>query len=213
MKKIILIGGGGHCKVVIDAILLKKEFEIVGIIDLKEKVGKKVLGIPIIGVDNDLEKYFQMKIKACFITVGTIGDASLRIKLFNKARKIGFRFFNVIHPNSTVSKFARLGEGNYIAALAVINAGTIVGDNCIINTGAVIEHDCFIDDFVHIAPGAMVSGGTTIGKCTHIGVGSSVVQSVKIGRNSIIGAGSVVVDNIPDHVVAYGNPCRVVSQN
>ncbi len=107
-----------------------------------------------------------------------------------------------------------LGEGNYIAASAVINAGTVIGNSCIINTGAVIEHDCGIDDFDHIAPGVTIGGGgVTIGRASHIGIGSSVVQSVKIGENSIIGAGSAVIEDVPSYVVAYGNPCRKVRDN
>ncbi len=92
MEKIILVGGGGHCKVVIDAIFLKKEYEIEGIVDLKKKIGRKVLGVPIIGADNDLEKYFQKKIKSCFIAIGAIGDSGLRVKLFNKAKKLDLNF-------------------------------------------------------------------------------------------------------------------------
>ncbi|MDD5530152.1 MAG: acetyltransferase [bacterium] len=211
MEKIILIGGGGHCKVVIDAILLGEKYKIVGILDVPEKVGEKVLGFPVIGSDNELESYFKKGIKFCFITLGSIGNPNLRKKILNKAKKIGFNFPNVIHPCSVVSKFANIGQGNYIAPGVVINAGVAIGNNCIINTGSIIDHDCKIGDFVHIAPGVMMSGGVEINHYSHIGTGTSIIQYIKVGENTIIGAGSVVVKNIPSNVVAYGNPCKVVS--
>jgi len=208
VKKIILVGGGGHCKVVIDALLQQDKYDIVGIIDLQERVGNKISGIPIIGADSELENYYKKGIRFSLITTGSIGNPNLRIKLFNLAKKIGFEFPNVVHPNATVSKSAEIGKGNYIAPGVIINSGSIVGNNCIINTGALIDHDCRIGDFVHIAPGVVVSGGVDIGKYSHIGTGSSIIQNLKIGKNTIIGAGSVVVKDIGDNIVAYGNPCK-----
>lgn len=213
MKKIILIGGGGHCKVVIDTLLLENKYEIVGIIDLAKKVGEKVLGVPIVGTDVKLKDYFKKGVRFCFIAVGSTGNPSLRVNLFDKAKKTGFKFPNVIHPNSIVSKFAKIGEGNYIAPGAIINAGTKMGNNCIINTGTIMDHDCKIEDFVHIAPGAAISGIVKIGKYSHIGTGSSIIQGLKIGENTVIGAGSVVVNNIPGNVVACGNPCKEMRKN
>jgi sugar O-acyltransferase (sialic acid O-acetyltransferase NeuD family) len=210
MKKIILVGGGGHCKVVTDTILLENQYEIVGITDLKKKIGEKVCGLPIIGTDDVLEYYPKKGVKFCIIALGSIGNLNVRINLYNKIRKFGFKFPNIIHTHSIVSKFTKIGEGNYIAAGAIINAGVSIGNNCIINTGAIIDHDCKIGDFVHIAPGVVISGGTEIGNYSHIGPGSSIIQCIKIGENTMIGAGSVVVNNIGDNAVAYGNPCKKV---
>jgi len=214
MKKIILIGGGGHCKVVIDTILSTNEFEIIGILDLEENVGKEVLGVPVIATDTQLEDYFRKGIRFCFITVGSIGTkAFLRENLFMRAQKIGFRFPNIIHPGSVVSKFTIIGEGNYVAPGTIINAGTIIGNHCILNTGSKIDHDCNIGNFVHVAPGVTISGGVEIGDYSHIGTGSSIIQCLKIGSNTIIGAGSVVLSDIPDNVVAFGNPCKIRRKN
>jgi len=213
MEKILLLGGGGHCKVVIESILLGKKYKIIGILDLKEKVRKKVLGISIIGTDEELRSYFKKGIRNCFISVGSIGDPDLRVKLFRKAHNIGFDFPNILHPHSVLSDSVKMGKGNYIACGTIINAGTVIGDNCIINTGAVIEHDCEVGDFVHVASGATIGGGVTIGDYSHIGTGSSIVQYLKIGKNSIIGAGSVVIKDIKDNIVAYGNPAKGVRVN
>lgn len=212
-RKIILIGGGGYCKVVIDTILSENKYEIVGVTDLKEKRGEKILGISMIGTDDDIEKYFKKGVKFCFITIGSIGKPCLREKLYIKAKKIGFKFPNIIHSNSAISKYIEIGEGNYIAGGTVINAGVSIGNNCIINTGCIIDHDCKIKDFIHIAPGVVLSGGVKIGKYSHIGTGSSIIQYINIGENTIIGAGSVVVKNIPSNVVAYGNPCKRIKEN
>lgn len=213
MDKIILIGGGGHCKVVIDAIALGKKYKVSGIIDVDKKKGQELLGIPIIGNDSCLGGYFQKGIKNCFITAGSIGDPALRIKLYNLASKIGFEIPNIIHPASLISRFIEFGQGNYIAPGAIINAGARIGNGCIINTRATIDHDCTIDDFVHIAPGATLSGGVHIQRCTHVGTGSSIIHGVKVGENSIIGAGSVVTKNIRNNTVAYGNPCKERRKN
>ena len=213
MKKIILVGGGGLCKVIIDTLFLENNYKIVGIIDLKEKIGKKVFELSIVGDDSDLENYFNKDIKYSFITAGSIGNPSLRIKLFNKAKHIGFNFPNVSHQSAVVSKFVKFGEGNFIAPGAIVNAGVRIGNNCIINTGAIIDHDCKIDDFVHIAPGVVISGGVEIDKYSHIGTGSSIIQYMKIGKNTIIGAGSNVISDIRDNVIAYGNPCKEIRKN
>ena len=122
-------------------------------------------------------------------------------------------FGKAIHPSAIVSPTARIGEGTVVMAGAVINADAVIGSHCIVNTGATIDHDCVIDDYCHVAPGVHVSGATHVGEGTWIGVGSSVVQCLTIGKNCMIGAGSVVVKDIPDDVMAYGNPCRIKTSN
>ena len=213
MEEIILIGGGGHCRVIIDTILLRKEYKIAGIIDVKEKIGQEIAGIPIIDSDESIERYFKKGIKNCFVSMGSTGSTALRKKLFDTAENARFFFPNIIHPVSLVSASARLGYGNYVAPGAIINTGACIGNNCIINSGAIIEHDCHIEDFTHVASGVTLGGMVNIGKYSHIGAGSSILQGIKIGENSIVGAGSVVVDDIKDSVVACGAPCRKIKDN
>ena len=210
---ILLIGAGGHCRVIIDTIQNRKSFKIAGIIDIKEKIGEKVCGVPVIGTDEDLHKIFKNGCKQCFISIGSVGNPGLRIKLYKKVKKIGFNLPLIVHPSAIVSESTKIGCGTFLGAGVIINSGTVVGENCIINTGAIIDHDCLIEDNVHMAPGTVLSGGVKIGECTHIGVGSSVLQYLKIGKRSLIGAGSIVTKEIPNDVVAYGNPCRIIRKN
>ena len=207
------MGAGGHGKVVLDHLLRSGEFDVVGILDLKERLGDKVFGVQVIGSDRDLAKFYKKGVKYCFVTMGSVGDPGLRVHLYDLARKAGFLFPNLIHSLAWVSRQAKLGNGNYVAPGAVINAGAQIGDNCIINTSAVIEHDCKLGDSVHISPGVILSGGVSIGDHSHVGTGSIIIQNVKVGKNTILGAGSVVTKNISSNVIAYGNPCKERKKN
>lgn len=212
-KKILLMGAGGHCKVVLDVLFASKEYEIAGIIDVKSRIGSKVLGVPVIGTDLDLPRFFRLGIRNCFISIGSIGNPKLRVHLYHIAKKIGFVFPNLISPSALISSSATLGCGNYIAPGVIINTGARIGNSCIINTGAIVEHDCVVGDFVHLSPGSILSGGVTVGDFSHIGTGSVVIQNLEIGANTMIGAGSVVAENIRSNVVAYGNPCKERKRN
>ncbi len=212
-RKILLIGGGGHCRVILDLLFSIKNYEIAGIVDLKAQLGNKVCGVPVIGTDDNLAKIFKSGIKDCFISVGSIGIPRLRIKLCKLAKKIGFRFPNLISPLAVISPSVILGQGNYVASGTIINSGVKIGDNCIINTAAIIEHDCEIGDFVHLSPGSLLSGGVWVGKNSHIGIGSIITQDVRIGEESLVGAGSVVTKNVHSRVIVYGNPCKEIRKN
>lgn len=207
-RKILLVGAGGHCKVILDLLLRSKQYEVAGIIDVKERVGDRIFGVPVNGTDDNLSRFFKKGVKFCFISAGSVGDTRLRVKLYNFAKKSGFVLPNLISPYALVSSRAFLGEGSFIAPGVIINAGSQIGNNCILNTGAIIEHDCKIGDFAHVSPGAVLSGGVSVGDHSHIGAGSIIIQNVEIGERTIIGAGSVVTKNIRKGMVAYGNPCK-----
>lgn len=206
--KLLLIGAGGHCKVVLDLLLNSNKYEVAGLIDLKERFGAKIFGIGVVGTDADLPSFFKAGIRYCFISLGSIGDSRQRLRLYNLVKKIGFVLPNLISANALVSSRVIIGEGNYIGPGVIINAGIQIGNNCIINTGAIIEHDCRIGDFVHLSPGSVLSGGVIIGNNSHIGTASIIIQNAKIEEDVIIGAGSVVVKNVRKGMVAYGNPCK-----
>ena len=211
IEKMILVGAGGHAKVVIDALSKSVQYTVEGIIDPRMKPGAKMLDIPVIGGDDVLPAIYKRGIKFAFIAVGSIGDPSKRVELYKKIKEAGFRLSVVIHPSAVIADDCFIDEGVFVAGRAVINPGVKIGKNAIINTSAVIEHDCDIGDFVHISPGAVLSGGVKVGELTHIGTGSVVNQQVKIGKGCIIGSGSVIVNDIVDNSKAFGNPCRVVS--
>jgi sugar O-acyltransferase (sialic acid O-acetyltransferase NeuD family) len=208
-KKILLVGGGGHCKSVLDSLLVLDQFSEIGIID-KKNIGKDLLGIPVIGGDDDLAQLYYDGYKYAFVTVGSIGNPEIRRRLFNKLNEIGFTVPNIIDPSAVVSHHLNMETGIFVGKNAVINAGSTIHKGVIINTGATIEHDCCVGEFVHIAPGSVLSGGVQIGKNTHIGANCVIKQQIKIGSDSIVGMGSVVLKDIEDNIIAYGNPCRGV---
>ncbi|AEV70610.1 acetyltransferase [Acetivibrio clariflavus] len=211
-KKILLIGGGGHCKSVLDSLLNSNEYCDIGIIDRKENVGKQIMGVTIIGSDDDLLDIYSKGYQYAFITLGSVGNPALRIKLYNNIKIIGFKIPNIIDSTACVSKYAHIESGVFIGKHAIVNAGAVVNNCSIVNTGAIVEHDCIIGEFVHIAPGAVLSGGVKVGNHSHIGSNATVKQQVQIGASSIIGMGSVVVKDVGEAVMAFGNPCREVKK-
>lgn len=209
-KKILLIGGGGHCKSVLDSILSLDEFGEIGIIDKKEYVGKTTMGISTIGCDEDLPALYNKGYRYAFVTIGSIGNPTIRIQLFNRLKEIGFEIPKIIDPSSAVSKNANIEQGVFIGKQAIVNAGVVIQKGTIINSGSIVEHDCQIGAFVHVAPGAVLGGEVIIGENSHIGTNATIKQQVYIGSNSVVGMGSVVTRNIKANTIAYGNPCREV---
>lgn len=207
-NKMVLVGGGGHCKVVISILKNLNEFEMVGISDIPEKIGNDILGVPIRFTDDEMEKLFNNGVRYAFITIGSVGDPKKRVELFYKMKKIGFKFPVIVSKYALVSEDVKIDEGTIIMPGAIINPGVKIGRNSIINTGTIIEHDVSIGDHVHVAPGAVLSGGVKVGCCSHIGTGASVIQEIEIGENVIVGAGAVVVKNIPNSVIAKGVPAK-----
>jgi len=209
-KKIVLIGGGGHCKVVISILKKLDNFEIVGIVD-NRKSESFISGIKIIGSDDDLRDIYKSGIGNALITIGSSKDNTKRYKLFNMVREIGYEFPVIISPEAIVDESVRMDEGTVIMPGSIINIDSSIGKNCIINTGTIIEHDCKIEDHCHIAPGVHVSGAVNIGDLSFIGIGATIIQGIKIGKNVTIGAGSVIIKDIPDNVIAVGNPVKIIS--
>ncbi len=206
--KLLLIGGGGHCKSVLDTILALEAYSDVAIVDLKDNIGKTVLGVPIIGSDDDLSNLFKTGYKYAFITLGSIGNTRLRRMLYEAIREIGFIIPTVIDPSATVSEHVAISEGVFVGKGAIVNAGSTIEACAIINSGAIIEHDCMVGAFAHVAPGTTLCGDVTVGNDTHIGANTVIRQGLTIGSNVLIGIGSVVVGDIQDHIIAFGNPCR-----
>lgn len=190
-KKILLIGGGSHCKSVIDVIEQTNEFEIGGIIDLSEKIGLKILGYPIIGTDDQL-LMLKKDYDGFHISLGKINISERRSFLFNSLRINGFYFPIIVSPLSYVSKHAFIGEGTIIMHDVVVNAGARVGRNCIINTKSLIEHDAVVGDHCHIATGAIINGGVEVGCESFVGSGSVSKQFSVIPNGSFIKANSII---------------------
>ncbi len=191
MKEILLIGGGGHCKSVIDVIEQEGKFKIVGIIDQPELLGNEILSYKVIGNDDNLE-LLSKDYEYALIAVGQVSSPQLRIKLFTLAKKAGFSFPSIISPRAYVSSYAVLEEGTIIMHDAVVNASACVGKNCIINTKAIIEHDVVIKNNCHVSTGAIVNGSAIIGEGTFVGSAATTKEAISVEANSFIKAGSVV---------------------
>jgi sugar O-acyltransferase (sialic acid O-acetyltransferase NeuD family) len=190
-QDIILVGGGGHCKSCIDVIEQEGIYSIAGIIDVKSKIGEKILGYTIIGSDDDIGS-LSKEYKNFVITLGFIRNSELRIKLYNTLNDLGVNLPAIISPIAYVSKHAKIGAGTFIMHHSVVNAGAEVKDNCIINTKALIEHDSVIHSHCHISTAAVINGGVEVGEATFYGSGSVCRQFIKIKENSFIKANSIV---------------------
>ena len=211
MDSVILVGGGGHAKQIIEIISAQGLYRIAGITD-NDPTKRKMLvaGVPIIGNDKILNTYFKKGIKRAFISLGSVDQTGARISLYNILKEIGFVLINVMHTSTIISPTVTMGTGNAIMAGSIINPNTIIGNNCIINTGTIVEHDCIIENHVHLATGAKLAGGVTVQEGSHIGMGALVRQGVTIGRQVIVGAGALVLEDIPDRVVCAGMPAKVI---
>lgn len=179
MEEILLIGGGGHCKSVIDIIEQENRFKIAGIIDKKELIGDRVLGYPIIGCDSDLEELLKIY-KYAFVTVGQIESNTIRVKLFNRLKSLGYKLPIIVSPLAYISKYAFIDEGTVVHHFAVVNADVKIGKNCIINTKALIEHDVTVEDNCHISTGAVLNGGVIVKRDSFIGSNATIREYIKV---------------------------------
>ena len=197
-ERVIIIGGGGHAKVVIDCILCAGDL-VVGILDDALEVGSEVLGLPVLGKVDAWQDYKDHKF------VVAIGNNEIRRAI---SERINADFYTAIHPTATLSRFATIGAGSVVMPRAVINAGASVGNHCIVNTAAVIEHDCVVGDFAHISPSAALAGNVRIGEGTHIGIGASIRNNITVCPGVTVGAGATVVKNITEKGTYAGVPAR-----
>lgn len=207
--KLVIWGASGHAKVIADIIQLHGDFQIVGFLDdvNVDRHGQTFFGYTILGGKEQLDELITSGIEH---TIIGFGNCHSRYQLAKFAYSKGFKFTNAIHPRSIIARDVLIGEGSVVVAGAVVNPGSKLGKHVIINTCASVGHDCTVQDAVHIAPGVRVGGHSTIGERSWIGIGSALRDHVKIGKNCIIGAGTVVVKDLPDNVVAYGVPAKII---
>lgn len=203
LKNLILVGGGGHCKSVIEA-AESAGYNILGVLDTPENVGKPVLAYSIIGTDDDIPQYVD---KAEFIiTVGFIKNPAIRIRIYNRIKEAGGKLATIIASTARVSKYATIGEGSVIMHQAFVNAGAQIGANCIINTYCNIEHDALVGSQSHISTGTMVNGDCKVGERVFIGSQSVLANGIEVADDIIVGAGSFVRKTIRQKGIYSGNP-------
>lgn len=202
-KNLILVGGGGHCKSVIE-VAESVGYKILGVLDNPQEVGKQMLDYRVIGTDDDIPQYVD---KAKFIiTVGFIKNPNIRIRIFNRIKEARGELATIVASTARVSRYAILGEGTVIMHHAFVNAGANIGVNSIINTFCDIEHDVVVGNQCHISTGAMINGDCKIGERVFVGSQSVLANGISIGDDIVVGAGSFVRKSISEKGIYSGNP-------
>jgi sugar O-acyltransferase (sialic acid O-acetyltransferase NeuD family) len=195
MIELVLIGGGGHARACIDLIQASDQFQILGILDRSELVGTDVLGIPVIGTDEDLPVLVKKNL-SFLITLGQIKTPDLRIRIYKRIKVLGGLLSTVIATSAHVSPFAQIGEGSIIMGKAMIGPGVRIGENCIINTNALVEHDSVVGKHCHISTGAIINGGCQVGDGVFVGSRAVLRQDIRIGDRKIISMGAAVFGDV-----------------
>lgn len=209
MVDILVIGGGGHAKVLISILKKLTSYNIIGYLDIKCK--ESILEIPCLGNDSCLINYFKEKnVSNAVFGIGTGLKNNLKVDIIKKAKEIGYYFPPIISPNAIINEDVVLGEGTVVMDGVIINSGTKVGSYSVLNTRSSIDHDCIIGDFVHLAPGVTLSGGIAVGDNTLLGVGSVCLPNINIIKNCIIGAGSVIISDVNKSGVYVGVPAQKI---
>lgn len=198
MAKVVIIGAGGHAKVIAD-IIIKRGETLVGFLD--DHLSGIVLGYPILGTLSDINKY-----EDCMFTIG-IGDNHIRKKI---AESQNLKWYTAIHPAACIGDEVEIGEGSVVMARAVINPSAKVGKHCIINTASVVEHDNIIEDYTHISPSATLCGTVRVGTMTQVGAGATIKNNISVCSGCIVGAGAVVVKNLTEPGIYIGVPAEKI---
>lgn len=207
-NELILYGGGGFSEIAIDILKVTHAYHVHGIVDMKYPEMQEVMGIPVIGNDDVLKTLFDNGYRKIFNGVGARGSQYWRRPPYDKLKKYGFDFPNIVHAKAIIEPSVSFGEGNIICAGAIIGAGAKIGSNCVINAGAIISHDSIISDHCHIASGTVLAGIVTVGENTLIGQNVTVYSRIRIGSNVIIENGCSVFKDVPDNTIVRYRDCR-----
>lgn len=212
-RRIVCIGGGGHAVVVIDTlqaiVRAGADIELAGFTD-EMGAAQPVLGVPCIGTDADLPRLAASgQLTHFIVAVGsTRAGSDLRARLFSAGEAAGLAPFAALHPAATVADSATIGAGTVIMAGAVVQPRAVIWKNVIVNTRAAIDHDCRIGDHVHVAPGAVLSGGVRLEDGCHVGTGAIIMQNLRIGRGATVAAGATVIRDVAAGSMVKGTPAR-----
>jgi sugar O-acyltransferase (sialic acid O-acetyltransferase NeuD family) len=206
MSGLLIVGAGGHGKVVADAARLMKRWDRLAFLDDRYPSISSVFGCPVLGTipqaPEFIEDYPDLAV--------AIGDNETRINLISMLNKAGFVLPSIIHPSAVVSESVRLGAGSVVFAQAAVNVDATIGMGAIINTGATVDHDCVLGKGVHLSPGVHLAGGVNIGDFSWIGIGATVIQGITVGERVTVGAGAVVHQDVDNNVRVAGVPAKVL---
>ena len=195
---ILVYGGGGHAKSVIDMIRAVGGYLIAGVVDDHLPAGTQVLGVPVLGSSSMLDSLHEQGISLAVNTVGGIGKPDIRVKIFERLDQAGYTFPSLVHPRAFVEPTARIAEGTQILPMAYVGSDTQIGFGCIINYGAIISHDCVLQDYVNLSPGGTLAGGVKVGERSQIGMRATVNLNLSVGVDVRIGNGATIKKDVPD---------------
>lgn len=205
---IVLIGCGGHGKVVLDAVRQEGRHRVVGFLDADPATyGSTVHDVPVLGGPNLLDKMVARKVRGAIVA---IGDNRTRSGYASEAEAAGLELMSVVHPRAVVAASAALGRNVVVAAGAIVSVDAAVGDGSIINTGAIVDHECTVGRYAHVAPGARLAGRVTVGDFAFIGLGAMVIQCLAVGERATVGAGAMVRTDVPAGTTVVGVPARPI---
>lgn len=205
-NRLLIIGAGGHGKVVADVAMKMNTWKSIQFLDDNQEL-KRVLGLEVIGKVEDALKYVHD-----YQFIVAIGDNSLRERIQLNLTMAQAKLALLVHPDAIIGKQVEIGKGTVVMAGVIINSCTHVGSGCIINTGSIIEHDNIIEDYVHVSPGVITGGTVRIGKGTWLGLGSKIINNVSIAGDCIVGAGAVVIEDIINRGLCVGIPAKKVDR-
>ena len=200
---LIIYGGGGHAKSLIDLIRAEGKYKIAGILDDGVAAGTSVMGVPVLGSGELLPQLRQKGIDKAVNAVGGIGSITPRLAVYEKLKAAGFSFPTVIHPRAFIEPGAKVGEGAQVFFNAYVGSEVEIGFGCIINTGAILSHDCILGDYVNISPGAILAGAVTVKERSLVGMGVTINLHVTIGAGARVGNSAVVKADVPDNAVVH----------
>ena len=205
----VILGGGGHARVLIDTLQIVGDVSVRGILDPNPELwGIMWLDVPVIGGDELLGDLVRDGVRLFTVGVGGVGDNRPRQRLYELGISHGLTPLTIIHPRASLSRWSTVGAGSQLLAGCIVNAGAEIGVNVIVNSGAIVEHDCRIGNHAHVATGARLSGAVRVGDRAHVGAGATIRQAITIAEGAVVGAGAVVVKNVDAGQVVVGNPAH-----
>ncbi len=208
----LILGGGGHARVLIDGLQAQGGARLMGVLDPDTSLrGQEIYGVPVLGGDGLLASLRERGASHFLVGLGGAADNQPRARVFARGLAAGLIPLTFIHAHAYVSPRASLGAGCQVLPQAVVNAGAWLGANVIVNSGALVEHDCRLGDHVHVASGARLCSAVQVGDLTHIGAGATVRQVVAIGERALVAAGAVVVAQVPAGGKVAGVPARAMA--
>ncbi len=202
-EAIIIYGGGGHGKSLIELIRAAGHIQIAGIIDDGKSIGSSILNIPVIGHKDHLQMLYQKGFRLAVNAVGGISNLADRVSVFESLQSVGFSCPTVIHPTAWIEQSAMIGDGSQIFPHAYVGSDSKLGYGVIINTGTIVSHDCGLGDYVNLSPGAILAGEVKIGSSTLIGMGVTINLQVRVGEHCRIGNGATIKRDVPPNTIIH----------